>query len=86
MGLEQQSFFDFSIYPNPSSDFLNIVSQQQLASVEVYNSLGQLILTNQISRDTDNPKIEVKGLTVGLYFIKMRTVNGEIGLLRFLKE
>ncbi len=86
LGLEQQSFFDFSIYPNPSSDFLNIVSQEQLTSVEVYNSLGQLILTNQISRDTDNPKIEVKGLTVGLYFIKIRTVNGEVGLQRFLKE
>ena len=64
----QFSQLELSVYPNPTTDWLNILDPEQfdLTKIEITNQQGQLVLK------TNNYPIDVKGLTAGEYFI---TVN-----------
>ncbi len=71
------------LYPNPLKDELNvsIVTYKPLNqfSCDIYNSYGQLVLTKNQSAFGNNfsDKIDVSGLTSGMYVVKL-TVNGQI--------
>jgi hypothetical protein len=60
------------LYPNPASTILNI-SNAENADIEIYNLLGQLIVTkNNLDRDD---QIEVAGLKTGTYLVKISKDN-----------
>lgn len=67
--LQTEQFYnaDFALYPNPTSDSLNIHSARPITSVEIYNTLGHLVLSSKDS------KIDVSHLTAGNYFIRIHT-------------
>jgi len=55
---------DFTMYPNPNSgDQLNFSTQ--LASVQVFNSLGQLLLS-----ESNTSTVNIAGLTTGVYVVR----------------
>jgi hypothetical protein len=60
-----------SIYPNPSSEFININSKNEnINSVKIFDSLGRLIFTsNEINLNTFT--IDVSGFASGLYLINI---------------
>lgn len=60
----------FSIYPNPVENNLNIVSNQQVKAVKVYNQIGQLIKT--VKTNTVN----FTGVAQGIYIIEAEFRNG----------
>ncbi|KEZ92500.1 T9SS type A sorting domain-containing protein [Nonlabens ulvanivorans] len=56
----------FSIYPNPSSEFINILSTQPIEKVEIYDINSRLLMEySNISL------IDVTDLQSGIYFIKV---------------
>jgi len=57
------------IYPNPTRDFLNLKSDDDISLIEIYNPEGKLILR----RITNVQKIDILNLPSGLYFIKIET-------------
>ena len=57
-----------SIYPNPTSDYLNISSFEDLESVEILNLEGRIL--RQISL-TNNQKINTTDLQSGFYFLRI---------------
>ena len=60
------------LYPNPASTILNI-SNAENADIEIYNLLGQLIVTkNNLDRDD---QIEVASLKTGTYLVKISKDN-----------
>ena len=60
------------LYPNPTSTTLNI-SNAEDASIEIFNLLGQLIITkDRLERDD---QIDVSGLNVGTYLVKISKDN-----------
>ena len=59
----------FSIYPNPTNSKVNIKSENKFEEVEIYNVLGQKILSSKIS---DNQEIDMSLLTSGTYFLKLK--------------
>jgi hypothetical protein len=61
------SLSEFSIYPNPTKDFLSINSNQNPVNIAIYNVLGKKIL----SASTSN-KIDVKSLPNGVYVIRIK--------------
>lgn len=63
----------FTIYPNPTSDVLNIGLDNNLVleKVTVYNSLGQIVKTAY------EPIIAMSGLAKGLYFVEVTTPEGK---------
>ncbi|MEZ4793210.1 MAG: T9SS type A sorting domain-containing protein [Gelidibacter sp.] len=56
-----------SVYPNPTSEFINIKSSTPVNEIELRNMLGQLILK------TDQEKINISVLQSGTYLIKIIT-------------
>jgi len=64
---------NFNIYPNPTSDILNINFENNLVlqEVTIYNNLGQMVKTA-----TENV-INVSSLAKGLYFVEVTTNQGK---------
>lgn len=73
----------FTLYPNPVNDILNIKSKDNavIASLSVYNTLGQLVLTvtNPIER------INVSELATGNYMVQIVSEKGRTSS-RFIKK
>jgi len=65
---------EIEIYPNPASDFVNIKSLT-INEINIYNSIGKLILTKEIS---NNSKVDISNLKEGVYFIKSSDNNTSI--------
>ncbi len=65
---------DFSVYPNPTRDVLNIVSKgdRSILSAKIFDLQGKLIL------GTQNTSIDVQNLSSGLYLVKIETESGAI--------
>ena len=60
----------FNIYPNPTSDFIQIETTENLKEINIYSSLGQKLMTSQ------EKKINVKSLNAGVYWMEIKTKNG----------
>ncbi|MNS50432.1 Internalin-J precursor [compost metagenome] len=75
----------FSVYPNPTTDILNIdvKSSIEIKSIAVYNILGQLILA--IPNAENVTKVDVAHLTTGNYLVKMNTDKGT-SAVKFIKN
>jgi beta-glucanase (GH16 family) len=57
----------FSVYPNPTSSLINISSTEQVDRVNLFNPLGQVIL----SKANKVTKLNVENLKQGLYVLKL---------------
>jgi len=58
--------FDVRIYPNPTSDLININTQKEIQRTEVYSLLGRKLATYQNSKQLD-----VGNLPSGIYLLKI---------------
>jgi hypothetical protein len=63
------------LYPNPAIDFVNVVSTNDIKTIEVLNYIGQTIYTNK-NVDARTLKLNVSGFTAGVYFVKVTTTSG----------
>jgi hypothetical protein len=76
------------LYPNPTSNLLNIVIENKLDSPEAYtiiNSLGQIIKSKKIESEQDL-SVNVSNLTQGIYFLKLSKNQSETNTIRFIKK
>lgn len=69
-----------SVYPNPAKDVLNIKNAGKIESIEIYNVVGQKVVTVKAAET-----INVSGLSKGTYFLKI-TANGKTKNLKFIKN
>ena len=75
----------FRIYPNPVNDMLYIVAEVEVEEVVVYDVYGRQQV-NKSTRQQDNEMtVDVAGLNGGIYFVRIKTVDGII-TKRFVKE
>ena len=65
------------VYPNPANDYLTV--EGNLTSVEVYNTVGQCLMTKQVNGDT---RIDLSGFSNGIYFLRVYN-NGEVAVRKF---
>jgi hypothetical protein len=74
-----------NIYPNPVSDKLYIKTEAEIEEVVVYDVYGRV----QNLRNSETQKlrnsIDVTDLNSGVYFVKVRTENGNI-VKRIIKD
>jgi AAA15 family ATPase/GTPase len=59
-----------SIYPNPTTSFLNIVdkdNQLQNATIQIKNYLGQIVLSSPFTS-----QINLQNLSAGMYFLTVK--------------
>lgn len=83
--IETSSAVNFSLSPNPVSDFLNVRLQNgsENNTVEIINNLGQKCSTFFLL--DQEGQIPVSNLTKGIYFLKLRLKDGII-TRKFIKK
>jgi|GEM_PF-1564432 len=69
------------IYPNPTSDILNIQTDQKISKIEIYDTSGKLLKSNS----GNEKNIKVSELAKGLYLIKIYSDNHIINY-KFIKN
>ena len=76
----ENTLLDFSVYPAPTENILNIKSKTEIVKIEIYSKLGQLI------KSTTENEIDISNLIQGLYFVKVEGVNGNFGVKKIMKR
>ncbi|MBP5651013.1 MAG: T9SS type A sorting domain-containing protein, partial [Bacteroidales bacterium] len=74
----------FSVYPNPAVDQLN-VSGENMRTIELYNALGQLIITENPAID-NFCTVSVGNLSSGIYMLKVISTDGRASVRKFVKK
>ena len=80
LSVNENTLLDFSVYPTPTENILNIKSKTEIVKIEIYSKLGQLI------KETTENKVDISNLTQGLYFVKIEDVNGNFGVKKIVKK
>lgn len=68
-----------NVYPNPTSDILNIQTAETITNVMAYNISGQIVL------QSNTQTLNVSALKAGVYILKVETVKGS-ATLKFVKK
>ena len=76
VGLNELSS-SLNVYPNPVNDKLYIEAEVKIEDVVVYDVFGRQ-QDNKTTRQQDNVTIDVSKLDAGVYFVKIKTAEGEI--------
>jgi len=75
--------FDFTYYPNPTRDVLNINSQKFVRTVEVFNLAGQKVMN---STNLANDQVDVSKLSAGVYVFKVTLDGGQVETFKIVKK
>jgi len=74
---------NFSYYPNPVKNILNLSYNQNISQVEVFNLLGQKMASN--SFDATTAQVDMTSYTSGIYLVNV-TSNNTTKTIRVIKE
>lgn len=80
---EQAIEYAFTVYPNPSSDMLNVESDIENSTVDLLNLDGKVISSFELKGYKASHN--VSGISAGLYFVRLATPRG-YKYLRFVKK
>lgn len=81
IGIDQNTSVDFMLYPNPTKDFLTIISKSPIKHIRIYNILSQLVTSK-----SKEAKINLSHLKLGIYFCKLIDIDGNTKVIKFIKE
>lgn len=71
------------LYPNPTSNVLNIESVGTIQNIEIFNVLGQEVMNKTANESLLS--LDVSGLNAGVYVIKT-VIDGTVSSTKFIKE
>ncbi len=85
VGVKEQNEHQASFYPNPATDavYVTIANGDVKNNVSVYNSLGQLVISEQFNGYQF--QLDIKGLEKGFYFVNIVNESGTISK-KIIKE
>jgi hypothetical protein len=72
---------DFTIYPNPTNNFVNIVTKENIEKIEVYDILGKIVKVKN-----KGVNIDLSDLSKGIYALKVTTIDGKIAAKKIIKK
>jgi hypothetical protein len=75
VGVNDLTSNSLSIYPNPANDLVNVVSTNDIKTIEVLNYIGQTIYNNK-NVNLKTVQLNVSSFTSGVYFVKVTTTTG----------
>lgn len=70
---------DFSVYPNPANDVLNIQTNETIKQVIIYNMQGRKLIQDASS------VLNIASLSSGIYLVELQTTNGTSSV-KFIKK
>lgn len=82
MGIQNvnSASYSFKIYPNPAESQLNIISDEAIKLVEIFDLSGRKIGSSNQST------INVSSFTKGSYILKVTTTSGKTSTRKFIKK
>ena len=81
---EQEYVVLVNVWPNPATSTVNIAGEN-LDAVYMYNAMGQLILSLDVSND-EQSAIDVSGFNGGIYFLNVISNNGNSTLKKVVVQ
>lgn len=75
-----------TIYPNPASDEINLVNTLGYERIEIFNTLGQRVISQSIVGLDQEISISVSQLTNGIYILQLSDHSGSTTAHKFVKE
>ena len=68
----------YILTPNPANDNITITinSKEENLSVDIYNTLGQLVIEQKMQNSTEY--IQIDHLQAGTYFVKVKGLKGSL--------
>lgn len=70
---------EFSVYPNPVNDVLNVACEAGVANVAIFDVAGRMV------KVSNEDVINVADLKAGLYIVKVTDMNGANGTTKIMK-
>ncbi|MBR3945615.1 MAG: leucine-rich repeat protein [Bacteroidales bacterium] len=87
-GIEENVTMEIALFPNPTTDILNITSSETISEIEIVNVMGQVV--RRIEVNGDNAVCNVEDLKSGVYVVRIRTLRQAQGAVisqrKFVKE
>ncbi|MFK8045787.1 MAG: T9SS type A sorting domain-containing protein [Crocinitomicaceae bacterium] len=84
LAVDNTPAFDCKVFPNPTSDFLSISSQElNEAHIEIVDMTGRLIASKLVN--SNQVKIDVSEFTSGIYFVRITDSKGDTVQKKFVK-
>lgn len=71
---------DLSIFPNPATGFVSVISNKEIKNLAIYNQLGEVVFEGK------QPQIDVQTIPHGIYSIRVEFASGEIQIRKLIKE
>ncbi len=65
-----------SIFPNPASEYMNLISHDNIITLELFNLTGQMVFGAEVR--TNNYKLDISALPQGFYMLKLTSANKEV--------
>lgn len=72
---------NFTTYPNPATNFININAKSNISNLKIYNNLGQIV-----KEETNKTGADISELSSGIYMIKVTDESGNLGVNKFIKQ
>lgn len=80
LSIDNNTLTAFKLYPNPARTIITLDSQVEIATMEIYNLLGQRVL------HSNDDTVNIEKLNAGLYIVVVQDNNGNSGTKRFVKQ
>jgi len=82
-GIEEQEAFDFSIFPNPATEILNVKSTRHLVQVRLLDMMGRTVLVENMAANKFS--VNLSGIPQGVYMLEATDAKGRRATKRFSK-
>ncbi|WP_261510642.1 T9SS-dependent choice-of-anchor J family protein [Chryseobacterium paludis] len=74
----------FRVFPNPTSDFVNITSASKISEISIIDFSGKNI--KNLKADNTEVRVSVQDLPSGNYIVKVKSSDGAAGSQKFIKK
>lgn len=83
LSLSNSSIPDLKIYPNPSTDFLEIPKDIRIKAAEICDITGKIL---ESFNDITNNRFDLRNYKNGLYFLTIYSTDGHMYSVKVIKE
>ncbi|MFT7114527.1 MAG: hypothetical protein ACI8P7_001314 [Candidatus Azotimanducaceae bacterium] len=81
VGIAEEQF-ESKLYPNPTSNILNIESEKTIVTIEVTDLTGRVVMQS----NNFNKQLDVSDLSAGMYIISLTDVDNAKSVQKFTKK
>lgn len=88
LGVDEESFDNFTLYPNPATDVLTLKSDntELIESVTVFDLTGKVMPVEITQTPFGDTKLNLNELRSGTYLVQLRLNNGVVSTAKFDKK